>query len=253
MRSLMLSLPMLLLMVMLWTPREVAGCIPQQLQQQQLLMQEPSDSGQRQLSEDFPYQEEQIFNLTTIGPDDETLDTLVAAADAAAQSIEDFIAGGGGVNEVTSEGGDKYDDTGGGDGGDIGNDNTDNGATVDDDGDDGVGGHDSFDTEHSVPSTVAADTVADEIPKEEEEYYDTYDFNFNETEYYYTDDGSGGSYEEEEGGSGTDNDGEDVVEDNETINIDSDGYRPHKNRTVRGLFVETLTSRCPCPTVFVTD
>jgi hypothetical protein len=214
-----------MLHLLLWLPQPIVGCMPHQHQQQQLTMVSPTGTGQRQLSEDFPYQEEQIFNMTTIGPDDETLDTLVAAADAAAQSIDDFLAGGGGLDPGNEEA--LYDDTGGG-GGDDGADGDGDDDEEEED-DNGV-----FDSEAVVPpSIVAADTVADDIPKEEyEEYYDTYDiYNFNETEYYYTYDGGDGDVTNEEG-SGSDNGGEDVVEDNETINVDTGTYRPHKNRTV---------------------
>ena len=33
------------------------------------------------------------FNVTTVGPDDETIDTLVAAIESAAATIEEAIAG----------------------------------------------------------------------------------------------------------------------------------------------------------------
>lgn len=231
-RSLMLSLPMLLL---LCGPRPTSGCVPHQHSLQQHLQPESYSSsdddndvagGSRQISEDYhlqPDSDPTIYNLTTIGPDDETIDALAQAAEAAAQSLENFLAGGGGsLNDPTTED-NKYADTGGdnesaADAADDDDMNSDENEDVDDDDD------------VTIPAKVEADTVAEGETAAEtypaEEYYDTYDiYNYTETEYYYYSDDDGESSVNDDGGA-------EVVEGNETLSVDTGVYRPHKNRTV---------------------
>jgi hypothetical protein len=232
-RSLMLSLPMLLL---LCGPRPTSGCVPQHSQQQHLQPESSDDDnneagGSRQISEDYhlqPDSDPTIYNLTTIGPDDETIDALAQAAEAAAQSLENFLAGGGGsLNDPTTED-NKYADTGG-----DGDESAAAGAAADAAADNDINSDENEDVDDdddvAIPAKVEADTVAEGETAAEtypaEEYYDTYDiYNYTETEYYY--------YSDDGESSVNDDGGAEIVEGNETLSVDTGVYRPHKNRTV---------------------